>query len=153
LFLHLKELWPAFEHVPYDLADSDESFITGRLPEIPARTESRSFESIIFGIGRGDDYHKCIRASAAVSHVPQDFHTALAGQIQVQQDNGRAGNALVGFGPFDKFNGFVAIVHNVELRVDLGGANGFAQQKDIGLVIFHDENRHLWARSRVVRPV
>jgi hypothetical protein len=73
--------------------------------------------------------------------VLQHFETALAGQVQVEQDESRTGHTLAGIRPVDEIHGLFAIVHHMQKCRKRRRGDGFAEQIHVGPVVLYEQYR------------
>src|SRR5580658_1999144 len=77
---------PAIQEVPDNPADGHESLQVRRLAKIERRAQLAHAGPILRRIGRRDDNHGNVAATAALSNVRQDLVARASGQVQIDQE-------------------------------------------------------------------
>lgn len=108
--------------------------------------------SIPRGIGRGDHQHPGSGAAPRISHLPEYLAAVLFRQIDVENDQSRARQIIVVVNLLEQADGFFAIAYNLQFGVRIGGVDGLGNKKNVGAVVFDDEDERPPLRGWLLRP-
>lgn len=122
-----------------------------RLAEVTVRAEPVHLLAVAHGVGRCDDQHQGVGAPAQLAHVPQNVAALLPGEIDIKNDQGRTGRALVALGGVQEPKGFLAVLRNMNVGIDQRPRERVVDQEQIGTVILDDQDVPPWPRLGVFR--
>ena len=90
-------------------------------------------------------------AAAAAAHVLKDFAAVLLGQIDIQNQQIRTGRGVIAIGALEELDGPLAVLNKVDRSAQVRGCERLLNEKNVGPVVFHDQNMRS-AASRFLRP-
>ena len=139
------------EKVTNKLAELHEFRKLGRLAEIPVGAESVHFLAVALRIRGRHDQDKRVLAARTGAQPAQYVAAFIAGHVDVKEDEVRTGRRRVGIRLLEKPDRLLAVVGNVNLRVDPGFLERLPDQEDIRLAVLGDQNLPRPA-ARLIRP-
>ena len=133
------------------LAELHEFRKLGGLAEIPVGAESVHVLAVALRIRGCHDQDKRVLAARAGAQLAQYFAAFIAGHVDVQEDEVRTRRRRVGVRMLEKPDRLLAVVGDVNLRVDARFLESLPDQVDIRLAVLGDQNLP-GAVARLIRP-
>jgi len=125
----------------HEITQPQEIAVLRRFPKIAPRPEFGHLLAIVTGIRGRDDDHEGVRAAAALPEVTENVVSVAFGKIDVEKDKLRTGRRGIELGLLKETDGFLPVRHDVNIGVYLRHAERFANQKHVGPVVLHHQNR------------
>ena len=133
------------------LAELHEFRKLGGLAEIPVGAESVHVVAVALRIRGRHDQDKRVLAARTGAQPAQYLASFITRHIDVQEDEVRTRSRLVGIRILEKPDRLLAVVGDVNLRVDPGFLESLPDQVDIRLAVLGDQNLP-GAVARLIRP-
>ena len=141
----------ALQKIADHLTERHEFRKLGRLTEIPVRAESSHFLAVAARIRGRDNENKSVVAARTDAELAQYVPSFVPRHVDIEQDEIRARCCRVRVRLLEKLHRLLAVVGNVDLRVDARFLERATDQGNIGLVVLGDQNMPRPPRLGAVR--